>query len=342
MLLALVDAAHPDRERIAAFSFDFDDERYSERPLIEAMAAHAGHSVTFRTITPDDFVSSLDAIVAQQQEPHAGAPITAYTLLFEQIRSRGAIVAMDGSGIDEGLAGYARFRPARWADLERAGAHAELAAELAASGVTDRDAARAAMAAAASDHGEIGRGQDLTRSVRPDCLGAALDGAAPPLPRFERPFGDALRDLMYRELRYTKLPRALRFRDRLSMAYGCELRPPFLDHRLLAYMFALPAKDRIYRGVTKALLRDAAARALPDAVRLAAKRSVQTPQREWFRGPLARWLRAQIDRPQFWARGWVDRTKGLSALDGFLAGEGDNSFFVWQWLALDRWAEKFL
>jgi asparagine synthase (glutamine-hydrolysing) len=341
VLLSLVDRVQPDANKISAFSFDFNEEQYSERPWVERMTAHTGHPAWFRTVTPDDFVASVERTTLQQQEPHAGAPISAYTLCFELIRSHGVIVAMDGSGIDEGLAGYDRFRPAHWADLLREGNHAELDAELAASGVS-RDSAVRQMTAASADHGEIGMGQDLTRSVRPDCLGEHLGSLAVELPAFERPFPDALRNLMYRELRYTKLPRALRFRDRLSMAVGCELRPPFLDHRLLAFMFALPAEDRIHRGRTKALLRDAAARLLPDAVRLASKRSVQTPQREWFRGPLAAWVRSEIDQPAFWDRGWIDRRSALAALDRFQAGDGDNSFFIWQWLALSRWARLYL
>ena len=348
VLLALVDRVQPDASKIGAFSFDFEDPQYSERPWVEAMAKHTGHAARYRTVTPEDFVAQLDPILAQQQEPHAGAPIVAYSLCFEQLRPAGVIVAMDGSGIDEGLAGYDRFRPARWADLAAAGDDAALEAELAApdSGVgTDgasRARASAQAAAAASLHGDHGVAQDLSRSVLPETITRGLESHARPLPTFERPFPDALRNLMYRELRYTKLPRALRFRDRLSMAHGTELRPPFLDHELLAHMFALPAEDRIDRGVTKAILRTAAARLLPDAVRFAAKRSVQTPQREWFRGPLAAWVRAQIDRPSFWDRGWVDRTAALAAVERFQAGHGTNSFFLWQWIALGRWAELFL
>ena len=147
---------------------------------------------------------------------------------------------------------------------------------------------------------------------------------------------------MFRELRYTKLPRALRFRDRLSMAHGCELRPPFLDHRLLAYQFALPAEDRIREGQQKVLVRQAANQLIPEATRAAAKQSVQTPQREWFRGPLRDWVMDQVDRPSFWQRGWVDRRAGMKAVSGFLAGEGNNSFFIWQWINLAVWASKFL
>jgi asparagine synthase (glutamine-hydrolysing) len=335
VLLSLVDRA--ETAKLAAFSFDFAEPMYSERPWVDAMAAYTGHAATFRTVAPHDFTSTFESMIAKHQEPHAGLPITAYQLCFETLRGAGVIVAMDGSGIDEALAGYERFKPAHWADLERLSDHEALAHEL--DGI-DAHRAHMQMQAAASDIGELGRGQDLTTSTRPDCIAQSLRD--PGVSSFERPFDDALRNLMYRELRYTKLPRALRFRDRLSMAYGTELRPPFLDHRAIAYMFALPAEDRISRGRTKALLRDAAATMLPDAVRLASKRSVQTPQREWFRGPLANWVRERVDQPSFWQRGWIDREPAIAAVNRFLGGEGDNSFFIWQWIALEQWARTFL
>jgi len=138
------------------------------------------------------------------------------------------------------------------------------------------------------------------------------------------------------------LPRALRFRDRLSMAVGTELRPPFLDHRLLAFEFALPSHDLIHQGVSKAILRRAASRLLPESVRMASKRSVQTPQREWFRNQLRSWIQERIDQPRFWQRGWIDKTAGKKALERFMQGEGDNSFFLWQWINLETWAEQYL
>jgi asparagine synthase (glutamine-hydrolysing) len=98
----------------------------------------------------------------------------------------------------------------------------------------------------------------------------------------------------------------------------------------------------ISSGVSKAVLRRAVARLMPDALRLASKRSVQTPQREWFRGPLQHWVRERIDTPTFWSRGWVDKKRALHAMEGFLRGEGDNSFFLWQWINLEIWAQQFL
>ena len=52
------------------------------------------------------------------------------------------------------------------------------------------------------------------------------------------PFDNDLQNLQYRDLFYTKIPRALRFNDRISMMHSTELREPFLDYRFL-YMFFL-------------------------------------------------------------------------------------------------------
>jgi asparagine synthase (glutamine-hydrolysing) len=345
-LLALLDRAHPDPTRIEAFSFVFAEAAYSERPYIETMIRQTGRTAHFVEVTAQSFAERAERCSLSQEEPFAGAPIVAYTLCFELARKHGFTVIMDGSGIDEGLAGYDRFLPALWADLFLSGQYQSLEVELIASGVTtstQRQQALGQMNAAMRSHADVGKGQDLTSSVRPDCLNPDfVTRCQSPLPHFDRPFSDNLRNLMYRELIYTKMPRALRFRDRLSMAVGAELRPPFLDHRLLAYEFALPPEDHIHLGVSKNILRRAAARLLPDTVWLASKRSVQTPQREWFRTELKEWVRERIDTPSFWNRGWVDRERGRVAMDSFFRGEGDNSFFLWQWINLEMWAEHFL
>lgn len=345
-LLGLLDGVHPHSKNVEAFSFSFSDPAYSERPYVEEMARHTGRRAHFVELDARGFAADAERLVLSQGEPFAGAPITAYARCFQLARRHGFIVIMDGSGADEALGGYARFRPALWADLMSAGDNTSLERELRAAGVVTANQRREALArarAAARPEADVGMGQDLSVSVRPECLHPEFVARARvPLPEFERPFPDVLRNLMYRELRYTKLPRALRFRDRLSMAVGTELRPPFLDHRLLAFEFALPAQDRIYEGVGKAILRRATARLLPDVLRLASKRSVQTPQREWFRNELSGWLRDIIDTPSFWSRGWVARDRGRRAMDAYFGGQGDNSFFLWQWANLEMWAKRFL
>src|SRR5262249_37177679 len=92
------------------------------------------------------------------------------------------------------------------------------------------------------------------KSTRPECL-------QPDFKNLSRncdtraPFTDGLRNYQYRDIRYTKIPRALRFNDRVSMMSSTELREPFLDHRLVELAFRQPRERKILNGASKWMLR---------------------------------------------------------------------------------------
>lgn len=60
-----------------------------------------------------------------------------------------------------------------------------------------------------------------------------------------------------------KLHSLLWFRDRSSMAFGTELRVPFLDHELFEAMISLPLAAHIYGGSQKGVLKKAVSTRLP-------------------------------------------------------------------------------
>ena len=142
---------------------------------------------------------------------------------------------------------------------------------------------------------------------------------------------------MYLDIMNFKLPRALRFRDRLSMAYGCELRPLFLDHELVSYIFNLPDEYLIKDDMNKKILRDLMSKKLPNITAFTPKREVQTPQREWFRNELKEWIITQIKSSLLWEFGILNKKLALKKLNSYMDGKGNNSMFIWQWLDLDLW-----
>jgi asparagine synthase (glutamine-hydrolysing) len=173
------------------------------------------------------------------------------------------------------------------------------------------------------------------KPVRPDCLLPEFRQIAVPL---ESPqvFPDRLRNLQYRDARLTKIPRAMRFNDRVAMRSSTELREPFLDHRLFELALRQPPERKISNGTNKKLLREITAQILP-ATNLAhaPKRAVQTPQREWLRTDLKDWAEEQISIALHHFGGiWLDKQKVLTEWQNFCDGAGDNSFFVWQWVSL--------
>ena len=66
---------------------------------------------------------------------------------------------------------------------------------------------------------------------------------------FEKCIEDKLSRLQYRDIRYTKIPRAMRFADRNAMSYSVEVREPYLDHRIIELGLRQPVKEteRWYR-----------------------------------------------------------------------------------------------
>lgn len=149
-------------------------------------------------------------------------------------------------------------------------------------------------------------------------------------PYYVEPFEDKLLNLQYRDLFFTKIPRALRFNDRVSMKYSTELRNPFLDHRLVEMAFALPDRWKIKAGTGKFLLRKIAAKFLPENIRLAPKRLLQTPQREWLAGNLRDWADEQVKR--FASGEGVQQEVLLREWDDYLKKGSDNSFYIWQFI----------
>lgn len=62
------------------------------------------------------------------------------------------------------------------------------------------------------------------------------------------------------------MPTLLDRKDRMSMAFGLELRVPFCDHRLVEYVWNVPWPMKNYQNREKGLLRHALAGVLPDDV----------------------------------------------------------------------------
>lgn len=293
VLLGLVHAARGESVDVQAFTFTTGDGRYDELPWVREMLGRTRHELVECRLSGEEVPGLHEEVMRHEGGPYGGVPTLAYAKLFEEAGRRGVKVLMDGQGMDEQWAGYDYYE----------------------------------------GEGEVGQASVVQgsrdRAIRPDCLTeeflrCAEEVSAP------RIFGDRLRDLQYRDACLTKLPRALRYNDRVSMRASVELREPFLDHRLVEFAFWQPGHRKIRNGTRKYLLRELARELLPDGVVSAPKRPVQTPQREWLRGELREWAQEGIRRAL--KTGWFHEGAVWREWEGFLGGKSDNSAYVWQWV----------
>ncbi|MCB9201633.1 MAG: asparagine synthase (glutamine-hydrolyzing) [Flavobacteriales bacterium] len=172
-----------------------------------------------------------------------------------------------------------------------------------------------------------------TSPVRPEVLTSEFKVLAEKV-KYPEPFDNKLQNLQYRDLFYTKIPRALRFNDRISMMYSTELREPFLDYRLVELAFAQKEEIKIKEGKSKWMLRELVKDLLDDTIALAPKRPLQTPQREWIANQLKEFISCKIEN--FSNNDFIDKKEILKIWKEYQEGNQDNSFYLWQWINLNE------
>ena len=74
--------------------------------------------------------------------------------------------------------------------------------------------------------------------------------------------------------------------DRMSMAHSLEVRPPFLDHRIVEFAASLPASLKIRGSEQKVILKELMRDKLPTSVLRRKKVGFDIPAHDWLRGPL--------------------------------------------------------
>lgn len=154
-------------------------------------------------------------------------------------------------------------------------------------------------------------------------------------PNYPKPFDHELLNKQYRDLFYTKIPRALRFNDRISMLFSTELREPFLDYRLVEFAFSLPLDFKIKNFVTKFMLREIASEYLANDLVFAPKRPLQTPQREWLAEDLKNWVKecfSTVEKSKYGV--WFDKRELEKELQFYFEGNNQSSFHIWQYISL--------
>jgi len=288
-----------DANRIRAYTFYTDDKRYDELPWVEQMVKTTQTQLYKVCFNPKDFKKWSQHINHIQDEPYGGIPTLAYAKLFQKISDDGVKVILDGQGMDEAWAGYDYYQ---------------------------------------NNSTQTIQGQGQFSPFKTNVISEYLKNQAVK-PIYPKPFNDELLDKQYRDLFFTKIPRALRFNDRISMAATTELREPFLDYHLVEFAFSLPKSFKIRNKQGKYLLR----KILSDYsknVAFAPKRPLQTPQREWLGSDLKHEVVKALDIIEHsHLKQFFKREALQEEWDIYKNGEQKSSFHLWQWISVSKFAE---
>lgn len=301
ILVGLIRNSIPNSQ-IDAYTFATGNESYDEDKWAAQMAATAGFKHHVVNLSVSEVPELARKVQYYQDEPFGGFPTLAYSRLFQAARSNNTIVLLDGQGLDEQWAGYEYYRYVN-------------------------DGQKQVVGPVQGSKQIPVKSNVLTEDFRK----MAISIKAP------APFPDKLRNALFKDAFVSKIPRALRFNDRISMMHSCELREPFLDHQLFELAFQLDDSKKIRDGVHKYLLRKMSSKIIPASLQYAPKRPVQTPQREWLHADLKDWVCESIKRVERkFSNEWFQKDLLKRELEGFFnSSDIDNSFFIWQWLSID-------
>lgn len=140
----------------------------------------------------------------------------------------------------------------------------------------------------------------------------------------------------------TLLPdQVLAFVDRLSMAHSVEVRPPFLDHRLIEFAGSIPGALKIRNGREKHILKEAVRGLIPQAVIDRRKEGFVLPMDHWLLNNLRDKVEETLAPERLAAHGLLRPGRVRAILDAHYARAANHGPRIWNLMMFQLWWEKF-
>ena len=294
---------------LQTFALGYREASFSELGYARIVAEH------FHTRHTELLVRPVDAAAIERSVWHLDEPTTdpsnlPFMLICAEAR-RYVKVCLSGDGGDELLMGYDRFRASKansW--LERLPLpQRQRLYRAAVACLPDNERKKGAsnvlkrflQGALLNADGEHIRWQyfsdpaQTAAILEPEFLRGLDTDPFTPIKRWsaQAPRERGLRE-QYVELN-TVLPDSVLMKvDKMSMACGLEVRPPFLDHRVVEFCYSLPSSAKLRGLTTKWLLKSAMRERLPPGIAMRPKQGFSIPMKNWIRGELQTLTRDEV------------------------------------------------
>jgi asparagine synthase (glutamine-hydrolysing) len=348
---------------VRSFSIGFGEKAYDEAQHAAAVARHLGTDHTELYVSPQDALDLIPRLPEICDEPLGNVAAIPMHLLSRLTRQH-VTVALTGDGGDELFGGYDRYFQATdlWRRLQRFPISLR---RLARRGIRTLPA-----------RAWTGLSRVLPAGLRPPHLGdklymldrvltgtpadvyrlitsywqdpeALVPGGheAPDLAgdmRIAGLFPDFTERMQFIDTSTILRDSLLAKVDRASMAVGLEVRPPLLDHRVVAFSWSLPPAMKIRGRTSKWALRQVLHRYVPRELVERPKMGFDVPIGAWLRGPLREWAENLLDEKRLKAEGMLNPAPIRRHWQQQQAGERDRGNALWIVLMFQAWKERWM
>ncbi|HUK56421.1 MAG TPA: asparagine synthase (glutamine-hydrolyzing) [Nitrospiria bacterium] len=326
-----------------AFVHIFPETPLDEKSYADEIARHAGIKPVYIETKPEEYLQSLEKVVYHSEDLYGGLLTPAYNV-YKAAREHAVKVTLDGHGADEMMAGYNHYVGYAMADAFRTRRLRRYLRLISMQLGMIRGSQNPVIPAVL---GSIYRSSPFLQRLYPKHVrnntvaGRRREGES----EHPTPFHETLRRNLYFDFHKTILPAILRNFDRMSMAHGVEVRMPFMDWRLVTYVFSLPSESLIGRGHAKLILKWAMGGILPESIRWRKRKiGFNAPMVDLFRGPLRSWIEDMISSEDFLHSEFFEGTKIRSEFQR-KSKQGmtwDDAYRLWPFINLALWTRLFL
>jgi asparagine synthase (glutamine-hydrolysing) len=292
---------------LKTFSVSFQGRSFDETAYIREVAARYQTDHTELDLNPDvDLRSAIEAFAYYSDEPSADAGALPVWFLSKLSKTK-VTVSLSGEGADELFGGYLTYRANRLAAVARR--FPQQSRRLALSAlrlwpVSDDKISfeyqlkrflEGSLLSPERAHvywnGTFTEAQKraLVRSELPPALDRVLSELRDQTVANAAVTTGADNDLapyLFFDQKYFLPDDILYKADRMSMAHSLEVRPPFLDHRVVEFAASLPSSLKIRGSRQKVVLKELMRDKLPTSVLRRKKIGFDIPAHDWLRGCL--------------------------------------------------------
>lgn len=292
-------AANASNSQLKTFSISFRGRSFDETEYVHKAVRQYETDHTELDLTPEvDLLGAIEEFAYYSDEPSADAGALPVWFLSKLCKTK-TTVALSGEGADELFGGYLTYRANRIAARARIFPQSILRAAIRSSHylpVSDdkisfeykvkRFLEGALMSPARAHVYWNGTFSDTEKEVLvSQPLPASLKRILNELDGLPAT-SDDLAPYLWLDQKYYLADDILTKSDRMSMAHSVEVRPPFLDHRIVEFAAKLPASLKIHGARQKVILKELMKDKLPQAILQRPKTGFDIPAHEWLRGPL--------------------------------------------------------
>jgi len=347
-------ASRATTSQLKTFSISFRGRSFDETTFIDRAVRQYGTDHQELDLTPaQDLCGAIQEFAYYSDEPSADAGSLPVWFLSKLCKSK-TTVALSGEGADELFGGYITCRAdllARWARrMPRALLHAALASvrhwPVSDEKISFEYKLKRFLEGSllAPKHAHVywngtfsdDEKQSLLRQPLPAAFHNIL-GEVDELPKTE----DALANFLWFDQKYYLADDILVKSDRMSMAHSVEVRPPFLDHRIVEFAAKLPAHLKIRGPQQKLVLSEMRKDKLPASIQAGKKTGFDIPAHEWLRGPLRSMLIESL-REGMAEYGHLFREDAVeNFLTRHLERKANVGYHLWGLMILFQWMKRW-